>query len=48
MQKIADALSLEDNNSWGKLNRWVCDLYELNDADKQVIEDTLATSKVDP
>lgn len=43
MLKIADALSLEDHNSWDKLNCWVCDLYELNDADKQVIEDTLAT-----
>lgn len=41
--KIADTLSLNDSKSWAQLNRWVCDLYELTDADRQVIEDNLAT-----
>lgn len=43
MLKIADSLNLDDNNSWFNLNQWVCDLYELSEADSQVIEDTLAT-----
>lgn len=41
--KIADSLSLADSRSWAHLNRWVTDLYELTNADSQVIEDTLAT-----
>jgi hypothetical protein len=41
--RIADFLSLSDNRSWTQLNRWVADLYELTDADRQVVEDTLAT-----
>lgn len=43
VEKIADSLSLTDSRSWTQLNRWVADLYELTDSDRQVIQDTLAT-----
>jgi hypothetical protein len=43
VERIAGSLSLTDPRSWTQLNHWVADLYELTDADRQVIQDTLTT-----
>jgi len=44
--KIADLVEDMINSktpSWSKLNKWVFSLYDISNADKQVIEDTLQT-----
>lgn len=43
IEKVADALSLDDHASWRAMNRCINRLYGLTSADEQVMQDTLTT-----